>query len=74
MTEEIPAILPNDWEMPRFDRIAVSITPIDEFGLPQNRRGIRTPAPTDPKDYRKFADAIAETVRSTILHILEEKP
>lgn len=73
-TEEIPEILPSNWDMSMPIKLNIGITPIDEFGLPQNRRGIVTAMPTKPEQFEGFADAVAASVRTTIMHILEGKP
>lgn len=72
-TDEIPDLLPQNWESPIPAKLNVGVTPIDEFGLPVNRRGIVTPMPTNPEHFEGFADAVAASVRTTILHILEGK-
>lgn len=73
-TEEIPEILPTNWDTPRPVKLNIGLTPIDEFGLPNDRRGIVTPMPTKPGHFAGFADAVAASVRTTIIHILEGKP
>lgn len=74
LTDEIPDILPLSWEMWRPDRISLSIAPLDEFRIPMNRRGIVTRLPSNPAQFEGFADAVAASVRSTIINILEGKP
>lgn len=70
----VPEILPLNWEMSRPVKLNIGITPIDEFGLPVNRRGLVANMPTKPEHFAGFADEVAATVRATILHILEGKP
>lgn len=74
MTEEIPEILPQNWDLALPTKLNIGVTPVDEFGLPQNRRGIETPMPARPEHFGGFADAVAASVRATIMHILEGKP
>lgn len=72
--EEIPEVLPPNWDLPIPTKLNIGITPLDEFGLPNNRRGIVTALPTKPECFEGFADAVAASVRTTIMHILEGKP
>lgn len=73
-TEPIPEILPPNWDMTPPTKLNIGVTPIDEFGLPQNRRGIVTAMPTNVEHFAGFADAVAASVRATVMHILEGNP
>lgn len=63
-------LLPVDW-MGLSHGLRIAISPLDEFDLPLERRGITTKLPTDPATYEKFAADVAESVRKTVLHIVK---
>ncbi|MEV5068880.1 hypothetical protein MRBLMI12_000436 [Microbacterium sp. LMI12-1-1.1] len=68
-TTPTPAIMPTDWQSPPHG-IRIALSPLDEFDMPMDRRGIIARVPSNPRDHQKYAADIAESVRRTILFIL----
>lgn len=67
MAESLPAVMGVDWS-PDLNSVRISITTLDELGIPIDRRGIRTDVPR-PADIKTYANEAAELVRRTLLHI-----
>lgn len=67
-----PEIMPVDWRGP-FHGLRVALSLVDEFDFPAERRGLMTKLPSDPAEYKAFADTVAKTVRDTVLFILNDQ-
>lgn len=66
---DVPDVVPRDWNgTPQ--GLRVSIAGMNEFGLPLDPRTMTTRLPADPANHDAFAQAVADTVRNTILVIL----
>lgn len=66
-------ILPINWgDRPLMQEIRILIVPLDEIGLPFNRRGITVSIPSDAENRAGFAKTIGTKVEKTIRVILEE--
>lgn len=67
-------ILPINWgDRPILQEIRVLIVPLDEIGLPFNRRGVTVSVPSDPENRADFAKALGTTVEKTVKMILNEE-
>lgn len=65
-------IIPINWGVsPYPHEITLSICPMDEIGMPFDKRGLRVSVPDDPAEWQAFAKAIATQVQKTIIVILE---
>lgn len=76
MLEPNPDILPINWAVPpKPYELQITIAPLDEIGVPYEKRGLRLAVPADVKDWDTFAKGLAATVRNTVTFILkgEEK-
>lgn len=67
-------ILPINWgDRPILQEIRVLIVPLDEIGLPFNRRGVTVSVPSDPENRADFAKALGTKVEKTVKMILDEE-
>lgn len=66
-------ILPINWgDRPLMQEIRILIVPLDEIGLPFNRRGVTVSIPSNSENRADFAKALGTKVEKTIRVILEE--
>lgn len=66
-------IIPIDWAVPpRPYEIQLTLAPLDEIGMPYEKRGLRLTVPKNPDEWQTFAKAVATQVQKTIVVILEE--
>jgi hypothetical protein len=69
-----PDIIPISWAIPpKPYEIQLALAPLDEIGIPYEKRGLRLTVPKAPDEFPEFARAVAVQVESTILHILKEE-
>jgi len=65
-------IIPINWGLtPHPHEITLSICPLDEIGLPFEKRSLRVSVPDDPNEWQDFAKAISTQVEKTLIVILE---
>lgn len=65
-------IIPIDWNVPpKPYEIQLSLAPLDEIGIPYEKRGLRLKVPTNPDEWQSFAKAVSTQVQKTIIVILE---
>lgn len=65
-------ILPINWgDRPFMQEIRILIVPLDEIGLPFDRRGVTVSIPSNPENRADFAKALGTKVEKTIKVILE---
>lgn len=66
-------ILPINWgDRPIMQEIRILVVPLDEIGLPFDRRGISVSIPSNPENRADFAKALGTKVEKTVKLILEE--
>lgn len=65
-------IIPIDWNLPpKPYEIQLSLAPLDEIGIPYEKRGLRLTVPKNQDEWQAFARAIATQVQKTVIVILE---
>lgn len=62
-------IIPIDWEF-QPSKIRYSISMLDEFGLPYDKRGFTSEVPRPNGDVEGYADGVAKLIRDTIVFVL----
>ncbi|QIG58569.1 hypothetical protein SEA_DEJAVU_25 [Microbacterium Phage DejaVu] len=75
MKKSIESLLPNgtmnlDYEMPAPEKIQLSLTFLDQFGMPMERRGFQTNLPSSPDDRVKLAHSLGEMAEKTARFML----
>lgn len=66
-------ILPINWgDRPIMQEIRILVVPLDEIGLPFDRRGITVSIPSNSENRADFAKALGTKVEKTVKLILEE--
>lgn len=63
-------LMPADFGAPQPERLRVSLTSVEEFGIPMVRRGFEVPMPRGEHDAKVIADQMAESVRKTALFMM----
>lgn len=68
--DELVTPMPVDWDGVEIREIRIALTPIDEFGTPTSRRGMRVDYPsanTSDVDKRRLARKVGRMVEITVL-------
>lgn len=66
-------ILPINWgDRPVMQEIRILVVPLDEIGLPFDRRGVTVSIPSNLENRADFAKALGIKVEKTVKLILEE--
>lgn len=73
MTDAIDKdVIPINWSVPPTPyEIQLSLAPLDEIGIPYDKRGLRLTVPKNQDEWQAFATAISIQVEKTIIVILE---
>lgn len=67
-------IIPVNWDVPpKPYEIQLSLAPLDEIGIPYEKRGLRLTVPKNPDEWQAFAKAVATQVQKTLIVILERE-
>lgn len=65
MTNAMPLL---DWNEMQAENVRISITMLDEYGLPMERRGVKIKQPK-PNEAKEFSDNVASMVRDTLYEL-----
>lgn len=65
MTNAMPLL---DWTEQQAENVRISITMLDEYGLPMERRGVKIKRPK-PHEAKEFSDNVADMVRDTLYEL-----
>lgn len=67
MTNAMPLL---DWNEKPAENVRISITMLDEYGLPMERRGVTINHPK-PHEAKEFSDNVADRVRDTLYELFK---
>jgi len=59
-----------DWSDQQAEKVQISITMLDEYGLPMERRGVKIPQPK-PHQAKEFSNNVANMVRDTLYELFK---
>lgn len=66
-------LMKQDWSNVRPETLKISLSPLDDFGMPMNRYAHEAALPGDPEDFAEFAKNAGKLVEATTLFVLTGK-
>lgn len=66
MNESQEEVIPLTWDNEVVDRINISISPLTEYGLPWNRRGMVVQMPSREEDQGRFIEDLTSVFKRTL--------